>query len=255
MDMKAKVIALAQQKGGVGKTTTTINLGAALAEIGRRVLLIDWDPQAALTAGLGLNPLSLEKTIYNVLRSSLSISEIIAQTETGCDLVPSNIDLAAAEIELVSETGREHFLKEKLSPVIGQYDYILIDCQPSLGLLTVNALSAASGVIIPVQTQYFALRGMDLLFQTIDKVRARINRRLQVVGILPTIYEERTKHAREVMEELNRTYSNMLLKTVIPKTVALADSAMAGESVLKFAPSSPAAEAYRALAKEIESHG
>lgn len=253
--MKAQVIALAQQKGGVGKTTTTINLGAALQAMERKVLLVDLDPQAALTAGLGLNPLSLDKTIYDVLRSPLGISEIISHTEIGCDLVPSNIDLAAAEIELVSETGREYFLKEKLTPVMGQYDYILIDCQPSLGLLTVNALGASSGVIIPVQTQYFALRGMDLLFQTIDKVRARINRKLRIVGILPTIYEERTKHAREVMEELQRTYSNMLLKTVVPKTVALADSTMAGESVLTFSPNSPAAEAYRALAKEIESRG
>lgn len=251
--MASKIIALAQQKGGVGKTTTVINLGSALAQRGKKVLLVDLDPQGALSAGLGLNPLSLEKTIYSVLRNqSVSIAEVIAQSKTGCDLVPSNIDLAAAEVELVSEPGREHFLREALSPVINRYDYILIDCQPSLGLLTLNALSASAGVIIPVQTQYFALRGMDLLFQTIEKVQARLNPKLKIVGILPTMYDARTLHAREVLEELKRAYPKLILGAAVPHTVKFADSSMAGDSVLSLNPDSPAARAYRELATEVE---
>lgn len=251
--MPCKIISLAQQKGGVGKTTTVINLGSALAQRGKKILLVDLDPQGALSAGLGLNPLSLEKTIYNVLRnSSVSLAEIITQSKTGCDLVPANIDLAAAEVELVSEPGREHFLREALSSVIDRYDYILIDCQPSLGLLTLNALSASSGVIIPVQTQYFALRGMDLLFQTIEKVQARLNPKLKIVGILPTMYDARTIHAREVLEELKRTYPKLILSAVVPHTIKFADSSMAGDSVLSLNPDSQAAEAYRELATEVE---
>lgn len=254
--MPSKVIALAQQKGGVGKTTTVINLGAALVERKRKVLLVDLDPQGALSAGLGLNPLSLERTIYNVLRSNPpSLSQVILKTGSGCDLIPANIDLAAAEVELVSEPGREHFLKEALAPLRDRYDYILIDCQPSLGLLTLNALSAASGVILPVQTHYFALRGMDLLFQTIEKVQARLNPKLKVIGILPTMYDARTLHAREVMDELRRAYPKLILGTAIPHTVKFADSSMAGESIIKLNTNSPAAKAYRELATEVEKRG
>lgn len=249
----ARVIAFAQQKGGVGKTTSAINLAAALQERGRRVLLVDLDPQGALSAGLGLNPLALERTVYNVLRQgALSLAAVVQSTEDGFHLVPANIDLAAAEIELVSEPGREYFLKEKLRAVQDQYDYVLIDCQPSLGLLTLNALSAADGAILPVQTEYFALRGMDLLFDTVRKVQARINPSLRIIGILPTMYDSRTLHAREVLEELRRTYPELLLKTIIPKTVKLPDSTIAGQSILKFQPAAPAADAYRELAKEVE---
>jgi len=252
----AKIYALAQQKGGVGKTTTTINLGAALVERGRKVLLVDMDPQGALSAGLGIDPLSLKETIYDALRTpGFDISRVTISTETGCDLIPANIDLSASEIELVSEPGRERILKEKLTPTMGKYDYILIDCPPSLSLLTLNALAAASGVIIPVQTQYFALRGMDLLFRTIDKVQKRINPALKIVGILPTMHDARTVHAREVLEELRHTYTGQVCDTAIPLTVKLPDSAMAGQSIMKFNPGSPATEAYRHLAEEIEARG
>ena len=187
-----------------------------------------------------------------MLRSSIPLSEIIIETDSGCELAPSNIDLAASELELVSEPGREHVLKEKVAPLSKRYEYILIDCQPSFGLLTLNALSAASHVLIPVQTEYFALRGMDLLFQTIDKVKARINTTLKVLGILPTLYDARTTHAREVLDELQRVYPGLVLKAVIHRTVKISDSTMAGEPILTFTPSSPATDAYRELASEVE---
>lgn len=251
--MACRIYALAQQKGGVGKTTTAINLGAALHERERRVLLIDLDPQGALSAGLGLDPLALDRTVYDVLRSARSdLASAIRQTDSGCDLAPANIDLAAAEIELVSEPGREQILKGKLEGVTDRYDYILIDCPPSLSLLTLNALTAARGVIIPVQTQYFALRGMDLLFATVEKVQARLNRKLKVTGILPTMFDARTTHGREVLEELRETYGAQLFETVIPLTVKLADSTMAGKPIMSFHKQSPAAAAYRALAEEVE---
>ncbi len=250
---KNKIYALAQQKGGVGKTTTTINLGASLAERGHKVLLIDLDPQGALSAGVGINPLSLSKTIYNGLHDSQArLEDLILKTEMGCDLIPANIDLAAAEIELVSEPGREWILKEKLAPISNAYQYILIDCPPSLGLLTLNALSAASRVIIPVQTQYFALRGMDLLFQTIKKLQARLNANLRVLGILATMYDARTTHGREVLEELRQAYGPLMFETVIAQTVKLPDSVMAGQSILNFMPGSAIATAYRELALEVE---
>ncbi len=250
--MSARVIALAQQKGGVGKTTTTINLGAALAKLGRQVLLIDLDPQGALSAGLGVEPLELEKTIYDVLRSTVKAETILLETEIGCHLLPSNIDLAASELELVSEPGRERVLKEKITPLLAQYDYALIDCPPSLSLLTLNALSASVGVIIPVQTQYFALRGMDLLFNTIEKVRTRLNPQLSVTGILPTLHQSQTLHAKEVLEDLNKSYGDLMFSTPIPMTVKLADSVMAGQSIFDFMAKSPAAIAYKKLAKEVE---
>jgi chromosome partitioning protein len=250
------IYAVAQQKGGVGKTTTTINLGAALAERGNRVLLVDLDPQGALSAGLGIDPLKLAETVYDVLRSSkMPMAQIITATASGCSLAPANIDLAASELELISEPGRETILKEKLTPLRDDFDYILLDCPPSLSLLTLNALAAASRVIIPVQTQYFALRGMDLLLQTIEKVRTRINPELQIAGILPTMFDGRTTHSREVVEDLRLTYGAQLFSTLIPTTVKLQDSSMAGESILQFVPQSPATAAYRELAGEVENRG
>lgn len=251
--MACRIYALAQQKGGVGKTTTTINLGAALAELNHKVLLVDIDPQGALSAGLGIDPDGLSETIYHLmLNHRLPITKIILKTEMGCDVVPANIDLAAAEMGLVSEPGREKILKGKLKLVEDLYDYILIDCPPSLGVLTLNALAAASGVIIPVQTQYFALRGLELLFDTIAKMQDRLNPDLKLIGILPTMSDLRTTHTKEVLAALHSRYNGQVLKTVIPQTIKLPDSAMAGSPITIFSTHSPAASAYRELAKEID---
>ena len=254
--MTSRIYAVAQQKGGVAKTTSAINLGAALRERGHRVLLVDLDPQGALSAGLGVEPLNLQETVYNALRDpDLPLARVLVDTAEDLPLVPANIDLAASELELVSEPGRERVLRDKLTPLLDRYDYVLIDCPPSLSLLTLNALSAASRVIVPVATQYFALRGMELLFQTIAKVKARINPELEVAGVLATMYNGQTIHSREVLDELRETYGERLFRTVIPFTVKLQDSVMAGRSVLKDSPGSPAAQAYRDLAMEVEQRG
>jgi len=253
---KCRILALAQQKGGVGKTTTVINLGAALAALDYKVLLVDFDPQGALSAGVGVDSHSLKQTIYDaIVDSDLELSEIILPTQIGCDLLPGNIDLSAAEVQLANEPGRDQILKEKLFPLLNKYNYILIDCPPSLGLLTLNALAAATEVIIPVQTQYFALRGMALLLKTISKVQNRINQNLKVFGILPTIYDSRTTHAKEILEDLANNYPDLLLKTIIPQTVKLPDSAIAGKSILTFSANSNAAQAYKNLAQEVINRG
>jgi chromosome partitioning protein len=194
----ARVISLCNQKGGVGKTTSAINLGAALAEFGRRVLLIDFDPQGALSAGLGVQPHQLDRTTYNLLlERGVSIDDVRLKTSVpGIDLLPSNIDLSAAEIQLVTEVGREQTLARAIAPVVGEYDFVLIDCQPSLGLLTVNALTASHGVIIPLECEFFSLRGVALLIDTIEKVQQRLNPPLKLDGILATMYDGRTLHSR-----------------------------------------------------------
>ena len=249
----AKVIALCNQKGGVGKTTSTINLGAALTEYGRRILIVDFDPQGALSVGLGMPAHMLDKTIYNVIiERSISISDAIIRTGVdNLDLLPSNIDLSAAEVQLVAEVGREHTLVRALRPVIDVYDYILIDCQPSLGLLTVNALTAADGVIVPLECEYFALRGVALLKTTIDKVRERLNPKLEIYGVLGTMYDGRTLHSREVMERLVQAWGDTVFHTVIRRTVKFSDATVAGEPITKYASTSGGADSYRQLAKEV----
>lgn len=249
----ARVIAMCNQKGGVGKTTTTINLGAALAEYGRKVLLVDFDPQGSLSVGLGLNPHEMDFTIYNLLMErDVQISDVVVPSGiAGMDLLPSNIDLSAAEVQLVHEVAREQTLQRVLAPAIEKYDVILIDCQPSLGLLTVNALTASDGVIVPLECEYFALRGVALLKTTIDKVQERLNPRLSVDGVLGTMYDGRTLHGREVMQRLVEAWGDTVFHTVIRRTVKFSDSTVAGEPITSYASGSTGADAYRQLAREV----
>jgi chromosome partitioning protein len=249
----ARVISMCNQKGGVGKTTTTINLGAALAEYGRRVLLVDFDPQGSLSVGLGLNPHEMELTVYNLLmQRDVTLDDVVVPSGVpGMDLLPSNIDLSAAEVQLVHEVAREQTLQRVLGPAIEKYDVILIDCQPSLGLLTVNALTASNGVIVPLECEYFALRGVALLKTTIDKVRERLNPRLEIDGVLGTMYDGRTLHSREVLERLVQAWGEKVFHTVIRRTVKFSDSTVAGEPITSYASASTGAEAYRQLAKEV----
>jgi chromosome partitioning protein len=249
----ARVISMVNQKGGVGKTTTTINLGASLAEFGYRVLLVDFDPQGSLSVGLGLNPHQMELTVYNLLmQRDVAIEEVVVSSGVdGMDLLPSNIDLSAAEVQLVHEVAREQTLQRVLAPAVAQYDVILIDCQPSLGLLTVNALTASDSVIVPLECEYFALRGVALLKTTIDKVRERLNPKLQIDGVLGTMFDGRTLHGREVMERLVEAWGDTVFHTVIRRTVKFSDSTVAGEPITSYASDSTGADSYRQLAREV----
>ncbi|MDD7814675.1 ParA family protein [Mycobacterium sp. CSUR Q5927] len=249
----AKVIAMCNQKGGVGKTTSTINLGAALAEYGRKVLLVDLDPQGALSAGLGVPHYELAHTVHNLLvEPRVDIDDVLMQTRVeNLDLVPSNIDLSAAEIQLVNEVGREHSLARALRPVLDRYDYLLVDCQPSLGLLTVNGLACADGVVIPTECEYFSLRGLALLTDTVEKVRDRLNPKLEISGILLTRYDPRTVNSREVMSRVVERFGDLVFDTVITRTVRFPETTVAGEPITSWAPKSSGALAYRALAREV----
>ena len=249
----ARVVALCNQKGGVGKTTSTINLGAALTEYGRRVLLLDFDPQGALSVGLGVQPHQLDRTVYDVLmESSVTLDDVLLKTNIpGMDLVPSNIDLSAAEVQLVNEVAREQTLARALAPALADYDLVLIDCQPSLGLLTVNALTAADEVVIPLECEFFSLRGVALLIDTIEKVRERLNPRLHIAGILATMYDSRTVHGREVFARVVEAFGDTVFDTVITRTVRFPETTVAGEPITTWAPSSSGAQQYRALAKEV----
>jgi len=252
----ARVIALCNQKGGVGKTTTTISLGGALAEYDRTVLMVDFDPQGALSAGLGANTHDTT-TIYDLLIGrEKDVRKAIQPTKVaGIHVIPANIDLSAAEVHLVNEVAREQILARVLKPVLDDYDVVLIDCQPSLGLLTVNALTAAHGVLIPLETEYFALRGVALLIDTIDKVRERLNPSIRVDGIIATMFDARTLHAKEVMERVVEAFGDTVMDTVIGKTVKFPDASVAGVPITEFAPNHASAKTYRQLARELIARG
>jgi len=252
----ARIIAMCNQKGGVGKTTTAINLASALAGYGRKVLVVDFDPQGALSAGLGVVAHDI-KTIYDLMvEKDLNVEEVIVKTRVkNLDVIPANIDLSAAEVQLVNEVAREQILARILRPILGNYDVIIIDCQPSLGLLTVNALTAAHGVLIPLNCEFFALRGVALLIETIEKVRDRLNPAIKLDGILATMYDPRTLHAREVVERLYEAFGDQVFDTIVNRTVKFPDATIAALPISEFAPTSDAAEYYRTVARELVARG
>jgi chromosome partitioning protein len=244
-----RVIAFANQKGGVAKTTTTLNLGVALAEKGHKVLLVDLDPQGNLTMSQGFNPDSIERSMFDVLVHRLPITEIIEEAEVA--IAVASIDLAGAELALSSMIGRERALEKALAPIREDYDYILIDTPPSLGLLTINAFVAADGVIVPVQCEYLSLRGLVQLQNTLTMIRENLNPTVEITGILPTMYDKRILHSREAVEILKENFGDLVFKTRIRKTIRYAEAPVKGLSVLKYDPDGDAADAYRDLAKEV----
>jgi len=244
-----RVIVFANQKGGVAKTTTTLNLGVAFKEKGFRVLVVDLDPQGNLTMSQGMNPDAIERSMFDVLVHRLPISEIIHKAEV--DVAVSSIDLAGAELALSSMIGRERALEKALLEVRDAYDFIMIDTPPSLGLLTINAFVAATGVIVPVQCEYLSLRGLVQLENTLAMVRENLNPDVKIEGILPTMFDARTLHAREAVEILEESFGDLVFKTRIRKTVRYAEAPVKGSSIMKYDPTGTAAEAYRDLAKEV----
>jgi len=247
--MLGQVIALANQKGGVAKTTTTLNLAVAFQEEGFSVLAVDLDPQGNLTMSQGLDPDGVDRSMFDVLVHSVPIDDVIQRTEI--DLAVSSIDLAGAELALSSMIGRERALQKGLMPVRGRYDYILVDTPPSLGLLTINALTAADSVIVPVQCEYLSLRGLVQLESTLSMIRENLNPTVEIRGILPTMYDGRTLHSKEAVEMLKENFGDLVFETRIRKTVRYAEAPVQGSSVLKYDPAGSAAEAYRDLAKEV----
>lgn len=248
----ARVIAMCNQKGGVGKTTSSINIGGALSQYGRRVLIVDFDPQGAATVGLGINANAVEDTVYTALfNPRMDVHSVIHHTDfENLDIMPANIDLSAAEVQLVTEVGREQVLAGVLRQVKDEYDVIIIDCQPSLGLLTVNALTAADGVIIPVAAEFFALRGVALLMQSIEKVQSRINPSLEVYGVLVTMYT-RTLHCEEVLQRIYEAFQGKVFHSVISRSIKLPDSTVAAAPIAIYAPNHKTAKEYREVAREL----
>ena len=250
----AKIIAIANQKGGVGKTTTSVSLSAALAALHKRVLLIDSDPQGNATSGFGIDKSSLEKTIYNVLIDGMPVTEAVLPTEFGLDLLPAKIELAGAEVELVGAIARETRLKKALTAVRDSYDYILIDCPPSLGLLTLNSLTAADTILMPLQCEFYALEGLSQLMQTVDLVQNNLNPELGIEGVLLTMFDSRTKLSEQVVNEVRGHFGDVVYKTMIPRTVRLSEAPSYGQPIFAYDPRSKGAEAYMKLAKEVIAH-
>jgi chromosome partitioning protein len=244
-------LAIANQKGGVAKTTTVASVGAALAELGHKVLLVDLDPQACLTFSLGIDPEDLELSIHHVLTKGLEATEVILETEDGVDLLPATIELARAEADLLTRTGREHVIRAALEDLGDSYDWVLLDCPPSLGVLTVAALTAADGVLIPLQCETLSHRGVGQLLDTVHDVRRFTNRDLEVWGVLPTLYDGRTNHSRKVLETISETYQLDVVEPPIPKTIKFAEAPAAGRSILATSRSSKGARAYRDVAVNL----
>ncbi|MCX6396506.1 MAG: ParA family protein [Propionibacteriales bacterium] len=250
-----RVIAVANQKGGVAKTTTVASLGSAFAELGQRVLLVDLDPQACLTFSLGIDPEDLDISVHHVLTKGVPVTEVLATTEDGVDLLPATIELARAEADLLTRTGREYVIRSVVEELDGEYDWILLDCPPSLGVLTVAALTAATGVVIPLQCETLSHRGVGQLLDTVHDVRRFTNRELEVWGVLPTLYDGRTTHARTVLETISETYDLAVIEPPIPKSIRFAEAPASGRSILTTARSTKGAEAYRAVAKNLLGRG
>ena len=251
----ARVLAITNQKGGVGKTTTAVNLGAALARVGRRVLLVDVDPQGNTTSGLGIEKSKLEHCIYDAVLGSRSVESVRVQTSVaGLDLLPATLRLAGAEVELVSAMARERRLLKALEPQLEIYDYILIDCPPSLGLLTLNALAASHGVLVPIQCEFYALEGLGQLMQVVDMVREHLNPALAVQGVLLTLYDSRLNLSEQVAEEVRKHFGPLVYRTVIPRNVKLAEAPSFGLPVTEYEAGSRGARAYLDLAREVEEH-
>ncbi|MBS3873625.1 MAG: ParA family protein [Firmicutes bacterium] len=254
--MPAKVIAIVNQKGGVGKTTTAVNLGAGLAELGQRVLVVDIDPQGNATSGLGINRRRIKKCIYNVLIEGLSLDAVIIPTAiAGLEIVPATIQLAGAEVELVLAMQREIKLREALSPLLGGYDFILIDCPPSLGLLTLNSLTAATGVLIPVQCEYYALEGLTQLMNTVALVQRHLNPSLVVTGAVLTMFDSRTNLASQVADEVKVFFKERVFEAIIPRNVRLSEAPSHGQPIMTYDPRSRGAEVYMDLAREVLARG
>ena len=252
----ARIIAMCNQKGGVGKTTSSINIAGALSQYGRRVLIVDFDPQGAATVGLGINANTVEDTVYTALfNPRMDVHDVIRHTDfENLDIMPANIDLSAAEVQLVTEVGREQVLAGVLRQVKDEYDVIIVDCQPSLGLLTVNALTAADGVIIPVAAEFFALRGVALLMQSIEKVQSRINPSLEVYGVLVTMFTH-TLHCDEVLQRIYEAFQGKVFHSVISRSIKLPDSSVAAAPISIYAPNHKTAKEYREVARELIAQG
>ena len=248
----AKIISIANQKGGVGKTTTAVNLSASLAVLEKKVLLVDCDPQANATSGLGINPDELEKSVYDCILGQAQVKDVITETETpNLDILPTRIDLVGAEVELINEKGREPFLSRTLEPVRNAYDFIIIDCSPSLGLITINALTASDSVIIPIQSEYFALEGLGKLLNTVRIVQTRLNPKLSIEGLLITMYDNRLRLARQVVEDVRGHFKQMVFNTLIYRNTKLAEAPSYGQSIIMHDAASTGAVNYLNLAQEI----